>query len=386
MMNSGLFLTGIFMYPLRQIKQFKRYAWVSLLLWLLMVAPAQAAVLLRVAVTEEAEQVKVGSSTQAVVRNANGQTLGQISPQGGLVAEPKSGQISLGEWKGGQLWVEPTGNGHVWIGDGWYRGRVLLVPDDGGVTAVNYVDLEQYLYSVLGSEMDGGWPIEALKAQAVAARTYALYKRERSNGVYDLGNDQMWQVYKGLATESGGTQAAVNSTAGQVLTYNGKVILAAFHSSSGGHTENVEDVWDNPLPYLRGVPDYDKGSPVFEWTRSFSVAELSERISGVGKVVSMTPERTTPFGSILTMKVEGENGTRTLTGEEIAAALGLRSTRFRVNRQPNSSNFTVIGRGFGHGVGLSQWGAYNLARAGYTYYQILMHYYRNTSLAKIRVQ
>ncbi|MGB3191884.1 MAG: SpoIID/LytB domain-containing protein, partial [Limnoraphis sp.] len=161
---------------------------------------------------------------------------------------------------------------------------------------------------------------------------------------------------------------------------------AAFHSSSGGHTENVEDVWDNALPYLRGVPDYDKGSPVFEWTRTFSQADLSGRISGVGKVVSMTPEQTTAFGSILSMKVVGEGGTRTMTGEAIAAALGLRSTRFRVNRQPNSTNFTIVGRGFGHGVGLSQWGAYNLARAGYTYYQILMHYYQNTSLAKIRVQ
>ncbi|EAW33636.1 SpoIID/LytB domain-containing protein [Lyngbya sp. PCC 8106] len=385
-MKAGLFLTGLFMSPLQQIKPIKHWGWVCLLFWLLMVAPAQAAVLLRVAVTEEADQVKVGSSTPAVVRNANGQTLGQISPQGGLVAKPNSGNISLGEWKGSQLWVEPTGNGHVWIGEGWYRGRVLLVPDDGGITAVNYVDLEQYLYSVLGAEMDGGWPLEALKAQAVAARTYALYKRERSNGVYDLGDDQMWQVYKGLATESGGTQAAVNSTAGQVLTHNGQIILAAFHSSSGGHTENVEDVWDNALPYLRGVPDYDKGSPVFEWTRTFSQADLSGRISGVGKVVSMTPEQTTAFGSILSMKVVGEGGTRTMTGEAIAAALGLRSTRFRVNRQPNSTNFTIVGRGFGHGVGLSQWGAYNLARAGYTYYQILMHYYQNTSLAKIRVQ
>ncbi len=383
MMNSGLFLTGLVIYPLRRIQH---YGWVSLLLWLLMVFPSQAAVLLRIAVTQNADQVKIGSSTPAVVRNTNGQTLGQISPQGGLVAQPNSGNVSLGQWQGNQLWVEPTGNGHVWIGEGWYRGRVLLVPRNGGITAVNYVDLEQYLYSVLGAEMDGGWPQEALKAQAVAARTYALYKRERSNGVYDLGDDQAWQVYRGLASESGGTQAAVRATAGQVLTYNGQMILAVFHSSSGGHTENVEDVWEDPLPYLRGVPDYDKGSPVFEWTRSFSQADLSERLSGVGKVVSMTPERTTAFGSILSMKVVGEGGTRTMTGEAIAAALGLRSTRFRVNRQPNSTNFTVVGRGFGHGVGLSQWGAYNLARAGYTYYQILMHYYQNTSLAKVRVQ
>ncbi|MEL7037021.1 MAG: SpoIID/LytB domain-containing protein [Cyanobacteria bacterium J06592_8] len=381
-MKAGLLSTGALMPLLKPIKQYG----LSVLFWLLIVAPAQASVLMRIAVTEDASQVKVGSSTQAVVRDANGQTVGQISPQGGLVAQPKSGQISLGEWQGNQLWIEPTANGHVWIGEGWYRGRVLLVPKEGGITAVNYVDLEQYLYSVLGAEMDGGWPQEALKAQAVAARTYALYKRERSNGVYDLGDDQNWQVYRGLSTESGGTQAAVQATAGQVLTHNGRIILAVFHSSSGGHTENVEDVWNDPLPYLRGVPDYDKGSPVFEWTETFSQADLSERISGVGNITSMTPEQTTEFGSILSMKVVGDSGTQTMTGEAIASALGLRSTRFRVNRQPNSTNFTIVGRGFGHGVGLSQWGAYNLAQAGYTYYQILMHYYRDTTLSRIQVQ
>lgn len=183
----------------------------------------------------------------------------------------------------------------MWIGNGWYRGRVLLVPRNGGLTAINYVDLEEYLYSVLGAEMDGGWPREALKAQAVAARTYALYRRQRSNGVFDVGDDQNSQVYKGLITESTGTLAAVNATRGQVLTYNGQAILAAFHSASGGHTENVEDVWNEPLPYLRGVPDFDQGTPVFEWTKTFSQTDLSKRISGVGNITTMTPQRTSPM-------------------------------------------------------------------------------------------
>ena len=174
------------------------------LLWLLMIAPTQASVLLRIAVEENVPEVKVGSSTQAVVRNSQGQVLGELSSQGGLVAKPQSGQVALGKWKSNQLWIDPTGGGYVWIGNGWYRGRTLLIPKEEGVTAVNYVDLEQYLYSVLGAEMNGSWPQEALKAQAVAARTYALYKRERSNGIYDLGDDQAWQVYKGVSTESQG--------------------------------------------------------------------------------------------------------------------------------------------------------------------------------------
>ncbi|MGB3533204.1 MAG: SpoIID/LytB domain-containing protein [Microcoleaceae cyanobacterium] len=364
----------------------RRLLWTTVVAWLLIVAPAQAAVLLRIAVEKDLSQVKVGSSTEAVVRDSSGKVLGNLSSQGGFVAEAKSGKVVLDKWKSNQLWIEPSNGGYVWIGDGWYRGKALLIPQADGITAVNYVDLEQYLYSVLGSEMDGGWPTEALKAQAVAARTYALYKRERSNGMYDLGNDQMWQVYKGVSTESSGTQTAVSATQGQVLTHNGQVILAAFHSSSGGHTENSEDVWYNSLPYLRGVPDYDQNSPVFEWTKTISQANLTQRISGVGKVQAMTPQRTSAYGSVITMDVTGDAGSRVMDGEEIAGLLGLRSTRFRVSRTEGSTNFVVTGRGFGHGVGMSQWGAYHLASNGYNYHQILLYYYRDSTLAKIEIQ
>ncbi|MBE9143396.1 SpoIID/LytB domain-containing protein [Planktothrix mougeotii] len=368
------------------LQRVKRYWWTTLLIWLCWVAPAQAQLLLRVAIEDGANQVKVGSTTKAIVRDGNGQALGELVAMGGGVAQTKSGKVALGNWQGSQLWIDPSNNGNVWIGNGWYRGRVLLVPRNGKLTAINYVDLEEYLYSVLGAEMDGGWPQEALKAQAVAARTYALYKRQRSNGIFDVGDDQGWQVYKGLVTESTGTVAAVNATRGQVLTYNGQAILAAFHSASGGHTENVEDVWNEPLPYLRGVPDFDQGTPVFEWTKTFSQADLSKRISGVGSITTMTPQRTSAFGSILAMKVVGDKGTRVMSGEDIASALGLRSTRFQISRKSGTTSFQVTGRGFGHAVGLSQWGAYNLARGGYNYQQILAHYYRNTNLAKIEVR
>lgn len=380
-MNSGLFLVSLLLRPLQ------RYGWLSLLWWLLMMSPGTAAVLMRVAITADADQVKVGSSTPAVVRDGSGRVLGQIPNMGGTVAKSASGQVSLNQWKAGQMWVEPSQSGQIWIGDKWYRGRVLLVHRNDGLTAINYVDLDQYLYSVLGAEMGGDWPQEALKAQAVAARTYALYKRQsNSSQIYDVGDTQTYQVYPGVSGESSRTQAAVRATAGQVLTYNGQVILAVFHSSSGGHTENVEDVWESPLPYLRGVPDFDNGSPVFEWTKTFSTNDISNRISGVGQVLSMTPERTSAFGSVIAMKVVGSGGTRTISGEEIARVLGLRSTRFKISRNNGSGNFVVNGRGFGHGVGLSQWGAYNLANAGYNYQQILAHYYQNTTLARIQVQ
>lgn len=376
----------------------KPHWWLFLMLWLGIVTPAQASLILRVAVSEAASQIKIGSSTRAIVRDANGQTLGEIPPMNGFAAQPQAGKVALSRWMTDQMWIEPTGNGYVWIGDRWYRGRTLLIPQKNGLTAVNYVELEQYLYSVLGAEMNGNWPQEALKAQAVAARSYALNKRSESQTeIYDLENTQLSQVYKGLETESTGTYNAVDATAGQVLTFGGQIILAVFHSSSGGHTENVEDVWSESLPYLRGVPDFDQGSPVYQWTKTFSRSELSAKISGVGNIISIKPQRTTAFGSIITMKVEGDQGSKIVSGQILREALRLKSNRFTIipqygsvaatgNPKQTPTAFEVKGKGFGHGVGMSQWGAYNLAKQGYSYQQILLHYYQGTTLAKIQVQ
>ncbi len=372
--------------------QFKRprwqplaYCWVALLLWLMAIAPAQASVLLRIAIENQVSQIKVGSSTRAIVRDSNGRTLGELPGMTAYMASYSGSGVALHNWQANQIYIQPTGNGYVFIGDRWYRGAINLVRTDGGLTAVNNVNLEHYLYSVVGAEMSPNWPLEALKAQAVAARSYALYQRERGNNpTYDLGDTQGWQVYKGLETEAPSTYAAVDATAGQVMVHNGKIIEAFFHSSSGGHTENVEEVWTEARPYLRGVPDYDRGAPVYEWSTSVSVSQLSNLISGVGKIVSMQPEKTTKTGRVITMKVIGDSGQRAIGGEQIQKLLGLKSTRFSI--QKANGVFQVYGKGFGHGVGMSQWGAHNLALAGANYQQMLYHYYQNASLAKLQVQ
>lgn len=397
-MTLGLLPSALFS-PLKPLWKSKRHLWLVALLWLMMVAPARAALMLRVAIEEGVEQVKVGSSTSAVVRDAStGQTLGQIEGMQAFYAQSSGSGVGLKEWQANQITIEPTAGGYVYIGDRWYRGRLVLVPSAGGLTAVNAVDLEQYLYSVLGAEMSPSWPLEALKAQAVAARTYALYQRQnRGNSVYDVGDDTYWQVYLGLEKEATSTHTAVQATAGQVLVHNGQLIEAVFHSSSGGHTENVEDVWSDPRPYLRGVRDYDAGAPVYQWVETFSSDRISSRISGVGTVMSMKAESTTPQGRIVTMRVVGDAGERVLDGEDLRQALNLRSTHFRVIPQYSSANskrnassvpvaFQIEGRGFGHGIGLSQWGAHNLAMQGVNYQQILSHYYQNSNLAPIKLE
>ncbi len=363
--------------------------WLAMLFWILLGATAQA-LELRVAIQESVSQVKIGSTTKAVVRDAAGKRLGEIAPMNAFYAQANGGGVVLDRWRSTSLWVEPDNNGYVWIGDRWYRGRTRVVLTNKGLTAINYVDLEKYLYSVLGGEVYATWPQEALKAQAVAARTYALYQRQtRGNSTYDLGDTIAWQVYKGIESEAPPLYSAVDSTAGQVVTYNGKIILAAFHSSSGGHTENVENVWSDNLPYLRGVPDFDGNTPEAQWVKSFTREELSSRISGVGNVLSMTPERTSPVGRIITMKVIGDRTSRVISGPALRLALGLRSTWFTVTPDAAGksvpSTFKIEGRGYGHGLGLSQWGAYSMARQGANYQQIVRHYYQNTTLAKIKV-
>lgn len=370
----------------------------SFLMGIFLANPAQASELeLRVAVEQDASQVQVGGHTNAVVKDASGQVLGAIQAGTALQAMSTGSGVRLGEWQASSVWIEPENDGYIWIGDRWYRGRARIVPTAEGLTAVNYVGLEEYLYSVVGSEVPTNWPLETLKAQAVAARSYALYQRQTSaNTVFDVGDSTRWQVYKGIEEETASTQAAVQATNGQVLTYNGQIINAVFHSSSGGHTENVEDVWQSPLPYLRGVPDFDQDAPVYRWNRELSASEIRQNIPNIGNIIGFEVERTTPRGRVVTMRVIGDAGETRLSGRDLRRMFSLRSTLFSIQPQFNQvaaaegvqppSAFMVTGNGFGHGIGMSQYGAYGMARQGRNYREILAHYYRGTTLARIRVE
>ena len=365
-----------------------RHSWVSVLLWVALVAPAQASVILRVAIERGVNQVKVGSSTTGIVKDSTGRTLGQLPAMSAYYAQAIPGGVALDKWQSGLFWIEPTGKGFVYIGDRWYRGRTLVVPTEKGITAVNWVDDQEYLYSVLGGEMDASWPQEALKAQAIAARTYALYEREkqRNNPIYDLGNTpDRWQIYKGVISEAPATYAAVDSTLGQVLTYKNRIILSVFHACSGGHTENVEDVWGSNEPYLRAVQDYDQNIRECNWVKTFSPTEISAKFPEVGNVLDMIPETYSPFRSVKVLKIVGNRGTKVLQGEEVRTALKLKSTRFSVTKGADGS-FVLQGLGFGHGLGMSQWGAYNLARQGVNHLQILGHYYQGVALTPIQAK
>ncbi len=351
------------------------------LAWLLWSLPALA-LELRIAIREGASQVRVGTSNDGTVRDLSGQPVSRLTGGRSLTISAQGTKVKVDNWLGSSFWVEPEAGGYVFIGDRWYRGRVLVTPSGSGVTAINYVNMEDYLYSVVGGEMPSSWPLEALKAQAVAARSYVLYHRQRNrNPNYDVGSTTAWQVYDGLEDEAASTRAAVDATRDQVLTYNGQVIEAVFHSSSGGYTENVEDVWSKPVPYLRGVQDYDAGAPVYQWNQTFSFTEFAQRIPGVGQLQEATPRQVSPRGRVREIQLKGSAGTVVMSGNDVRRALNLRSTLFTIAIGDNG--IQIAGRGFGHGIGMSQWGAHNLAQQGYTYQQILGHYYQGASLSTL---
>jgi len=224
--------------------------------------------------------------------------------------------------------LRAAGSGKVTIaGYGTYRGALETVPTEsqaGSLNVVNALALEQYVKGVMPNEVPPSWPVEELKAQAVAVRSIALTGDVRGNG-FDLYSDTRSQVYKGLESEYASTNAAVAATRGQVVMYGGKVAQTLYSACSGGHTESAVNVFGSPVPYLVGVPDpFDSACPLHEWTLKFSGPEISAKLSsylkGRLKKVVVTKRGVSP--RIIEAKLYGTGGVSTVTGTDLEVALG----------------------------------------------------------------
>lgn len=274
-----------------------------------------------------------------------------------------------------------------------YRGALELRHKSGGLTAVNIVPIDGYLRSVVPEEMPVDWPAEAIKAQSVAARSFALASRGRhaSEG-YDLCTTTHCQLYTGTAAEKSASNAAIKATRGEVLTYGGKPIEALFHTDSGGMTENSEAVWGSHVPYLRAAKDTP--AKTMPWTKAISRADLERKLAAkghdIGKVRSLvlsplaigrSAKDRTASGRVKTMTVKGTKGTATLSGTTWRSLLGLKSTLFDAKLAKDMVTFT--GYGSGHGLGISQWGAERMAAKGASYAEILHHYYTGTKMQQL---
>ena len=281
----------------------------------------------------------------------------------------------------------------IWINSKRYPGKINIVFRNNKILVINVLGVEKYLNSVVGSEMPHKWHIEALKAQAIASRTYALKKT--NNGLYDIDSTQTNQVYNGLESSTFKTRRAVRETRSLVITYKNKLINALFHSSSGGMTENSEAVWSDPYPYLVTVKDFDQKNPKIRWNKEVSKSELKEIFPIIGGIQQIEVLNITETGRIKNLKITGTFGDKVITGKEFRSKLGLKSTLFRptisedfydkkdLNNQSNIQfhPFLIIsGMGAGHGVGMSQWGARYMADKGYKANQILKYFYKGVNI------
>jgi stage II sporulation protein D len=271
-----------------------------------------------------------------------------------------------------------------------YHGALRVSRDDrrGRLMLINTVGLEDYVASVVASE----YPfreIEGIKAQAVLARTYALKSRGKY-GNYDSVDHVGSQVYRGIGSETPYARRAAEATHGEILTYRGAPIEAVYSSSSGGHTADNDAVWNGrPLPYLRGRQDpFDRAAPDHEWTTTVGRAELLRVLSRRydTNVTGMTIAETSREGRVRSIRLLGARP-RTVQANEVRLALNsafgprlLRSTFFSLHARGDRYEFR--GRGFGHGVGMSQHGAREQARQGYSYRDILAYYFDGTRLAQ----
>ncbi|NDF63160.1 MAG: SpoIID/LytB domain-containing protein, partial [Synechococcaceae bacterium WBB_3_034] len=222
----------------------------------------------------------------------------------------------------------------LWLQQRRYRGLLQLRLEGDQLQVVNHVPLETYLTSVVGSEMPASWPQEALRAQAVAARTYAL-KARKPAALFDLQATTASQVYKGVEAETDSTRAAVEGTRGLVLTYDDALIDAVFHSSSAGSaTESSGQLWPRQLPYLVSVPDFDRDSPVREWRQPLDAALLSRAFPELESVSALEVLSTTATGRVRQARVVGATGVLLLSGAQLRSRLGLKSTWVRFALEP----------------------------------------------------
>lgn len=351
-----------------------------------------------------------------------------------------------------------------------YRGFMgFKVIENSKLISINYVDLESYLYGVVPNEISASWGKESLKAQAVAARTYAVSSlNPYSSYGYDLEDNQNSQVYMGYNSEKDSTNAAVDETRGEMIYYNNKLIQAFYHSTSGGSTESSENVWFDKLPYLKGVDDEfsnRSGSPYTEWQKTYKKEEIIKKLKddghnvrdlysieiskvsennrvmecifstdigeiayykedarlllglmsswftigdavGNGGIFYFTnkyiSDSTPSRGGVIDIITEKENdgsnipdsanlsgkyamtssGAKELTEGKISviSSGGISVLDTSTSTSASGSDYNFQGRGWGHGIGMSQYGAKEMAAEGYTYDEILKHYYTGVTI------
>lgn len=281
--------------------------------------------------------------------------------------------------------LKPIVGANVLVNGNKYRGEIEIRRNRNEIRIINIIDLEKYLYGVLKNEMSAKAPIEALKAQAVIARTFALtnLKKHEAEG-YHLCQKVHCQVYKGMDTEAESVIKAVDATQGQVLTYNGEIANTLYHAWCGGMTANPNSVWGQNISYLNEVYDpFCKNTANKEWKYIISLNEL-QNIFNTGNISSIYIDSKNEGGRVNNVIINHTNGLTTIPSHKFRSMVGfdkIWSTMFTI--KSNGDKAVFQGKGKGHGVGLCQKGAIAMAELGYNYKQILGFYYQGVYLRSI---
>ncbi len=319
----------------------------------------------------------------------------------------------------GDMMIVPK-EGYITIEETTYRGGCILLLKDSKMTVINKVDTEEYLYSVLGKEMSPSWPLEALKAQAICARSYAHRNKNKFAAYgFNLCTTTVSQVYGGVATESERTIQAVNETRGQLLKYNGQVAETLFYASDGGYTADPKYVWGSSVPYLTAKEDnyeVNENASYGTWSVTYTAEDienmLAKREKSIGKVKNIVINGV-DNGTVYDVDIIGGNGTYNVKNDNVRGFFGLKSQLFTIDAQladsengsiiddwslftqnvkefyknedmsifakeKKATSFTFNGKGYGHRVGMSQCGARDMALMGFTASKILDFYYTGT--------
>lgn len=285
--------------------------------------------------------------------------------------------------------ILPERSTRIYINGRQFRGNIDIVKnEDAKLLAVNHIDLEEYLYGVLYHEVSHRWPIEVLKAQAIVARTYALYQKFVSkNKYFDLVSDVYSQVYGGRTSETWRTTRAVNLTQGLILTYGGKIFPAYYHATCGGRTSDAGTIWNIDIPPLRGREcDFCRISPHYRWKKELTMDYISEKMREAGydvDIVSIEALKRDGAGRVLEARLKGKNRDAELSGNKFRLLIGpnvIKSANFEI--QTRGRYVTFYGKGWGHGVGMCQWGAFGMATEGWKAEDILDYYYPGAEIVR----
>jgi len=349
----------------------------------------------RVLLTSKKSEIELKVKSGFTILTQNKKILQRKRRGAHLNFKIKNRQLVLGEkeLRVKRVRVIPRKDGALQFGQNQYRGEAhLFIGSKGKLTLVNVVDLEDYLKSVVPGEVAAKWPKEALKAQAVAARSYAAYHMKKNKLRSSDIQSPLAQNYRGIKKEHSKTSKAVDATRGQVLTFRGYLFPTFFHSTCGGLTELPQNVWtlDFKIPENRRCK-YCKDSPHYQWNLSLTKSEIEKKFKEAGKPLwglkKIVPSRMSKSKKHITeITCVTASGKKRFRINEFRRIIGfniIKSSRFKTKNKRDQIVFS--GSGWGHGVGMCQWGARGMAKKRKKYKKILSHYYPKAKVKKVKL-